>query len=390
MNLLDVVFVVLVVFGLVAGIRSGALPQIGGLLGAIAGGALALWLAPLLRDRLETADPTLRAFVVLAGLLLIVGLGETIGSTTGQYLSLRLGRGVLGTLDQVGGGLVGAGQAILVTWLAGGLLAVGPFPALAAQANRSTSVRVLNEILPPAPEVAADVGHLLDTSGLPEVFVGLEPLAPPVDVPSSDRAKAIAAAAIASTVEVESQACGYGLAGTGFAVAPGYVVTNAHVVAGAQQTIVVGGSSRSDATVVFFDPETDVALLHAPDFGGRALRFAVSTPARGTEGAALGHPGGGALAIVPAAVSDTYEAQGFDLYGENRVTRSIVELRAAIVRGDSGGPLVLPDGTVGGVVFAEARSDPTVGYALAPSEVAPRIQSALGRTAAVSTGPCVR
>lgn len=391
MNLLDVLFVAFVVFGLVAGVRSGALPQIGGLLGAVAGGAVAIWAAPYVRDRLDTADPTLRAFLVLAGLILLVGLGETLGSTTGQFLSLRLGRGVLGRIDQAGGGLVGAAQAILVVWLAGGLLAVGPFPDLAEQAQRSTSVRVLNQVLPPAADVANDVGHLIDVSGLPEVFVGLEKFpAPPVAVPGSSEANAIAAAAVASTVEVESSACGFGLAGTGFAIAPGYVVTNAHVVAGASHTTVVGQSSRSDATVVLFDPELDVALLRAPDFHGPPLRLATSSPARGSIAAALGHPGGGALAIVPAAVADTYRAEGFDLYGDQRVVRSIVELRARIERGDSGGPLVLQDGTVGGVVFAEARSDPTVGYALAPGDVAARVQPAVGRTSAVSTGPCVR
>ena len=46
------------------------------------------------------------------------------------------------------------------------------------------------------------------------------------------------------------------------------------------------------------------------------------------------------------------------------MTRPILELRAEIDQGDSGGPLVLADGTVGGVVFAEARTDEEVGYAL--------------------------
>ena len=50
-------------------------------------------------------------------------------------------------------------------------------------------------------------------------------------------------------------------------------------------------------------------------------------------------------------------AQGRDIYGEQRVSRMILELRAAIDQGDSGGPLILADGTVGGVVFAEARTD---------------------------------
>jgi hypothetical protein len=67
----------------------------------------------------------------------------------------------------------------------------------------------------------------------------------------------------------------------------------------------------------------------------------------------------------------------------------VLELRAQIDRGDSGGPFILTDGSVGGVVFAEARTDPEVGYALAASEVAAHIRPAIGRTKAVDTGDCV-
>lgn len=94
--------------------------------------------------------------------------------------------------------------------------------------------------------------------------------------------------------------------------------------------------------------------------------------------------------VAPAAVTGSYRATGFDIYGRTRVDRDILELRAPIERGDSGGPLVLRDGTVGGLVFAEARTDPDVGYALSPTSVAVRIAPALGRTSAVSTGSCLR
>ena len=59
-------------------------------------------------------------------------------------------------------------------------------------------------------------------------------------------------------------------------------------------------------------------------------------------------------------------------------------------RGDSGGPLILKDGTVGGVVFAESRTDDQVGYALAPTPVAARVAPAIGRTGRVDTGDCIR
>jgi len=391
MNLVDLAAIALLVAGLVAGIRSGALPQLGGLAGAIGGGFVAISVAPLVRDQVATLDGPVRALAVLGGLLLAVGVGEALGSTLGRRVGAALGTGILGLLDRVAGGLVGLAQGILIIWLLGGLLAIGPFPTLAAQAQRSTAVRVISAALPPLPEIAADVGGLIDASGLPQVFVGLEPFpAPPVTTPDALRARRIAAAAIPSTAEISSRACGYELTGTGFVVGPAYLVTNAHVVAGASRTEVTIGGRRTAASVVVFDPELDVALLYAPAVRATPLRFATAAPARGTEAAALGHPGGGPLAIIPAAVSGAYRAEGRDLYGTATVTRNILELRAVIERGDSGGPVVLADGTVGGVVFAEARSDPSVGYALNPVDVANRIAPGFGRTSPVGTGRCIR
>jgi S1-C subfamily serine protease len=178
--------------------------------------------------------------------------------------------------------------------------------------------------------------------------------------------------------------------GTGFAIATDYVVTNAHVVAGGRTVRVALDGTPFDAAVVLFDPDTDVAVLWVPGLPAPALRFAATDPKRGDAGAAIGFPGGGGMVVVPAAVTDSHDATGRDIYGEHPVHREILELRAAIERGDSGGPFILADGTVGGVVFAEARTDDDVGYALTPTSVAVRIQPAIGRTGAVAVGDCIR
>jgi S1-C subfamily serine protease len=330
--------------------------------------------------------------VVIVLLLLAIGGGEAIGSTIGRYGAYRLGSGLLGRVDRFGGALLGAAQAILVVWLAGGLLAAGPIPRLAAQAQTSTTLRALDDYLPPPTEIAVGLGRLLDASGLPDVFVGLEPLpAPSVDRPDDPRARAIAAAAEGSTVKVTAQTCGNLSSGTGFVVATDYVVTNAHVVAGGSTVRVSLAGSPFDAEVVLFDPALDVALLWVPRLPAPALRFAVTNPERGEAGAALGFPGGGGMVIVPAAVARQYDAaRGRDIYDEQFVTRQVLELRAAIERGDSGGPFVLADGTVGGVIFAEARSDEDVGYALTAQSVAVRIQPGIGRTGEADVGDCIR
>ena len=389
-NLFDVAAILLLVVAVVLGFRSGALPQIGGLAGAVAGGAGAILALPLAKQLLGGLDPAPRALGVVAWLLLAVAIGEAAGSAVGRAAAVRLGRGLLSTVDRLAGGFVGAGQAILIVWLAGGLLAAGPLPRLSSQAQSAASVRAIARFLPSPTEITVGLGRLLDASGLPDVFIGLEPVpAAPVDRPDDLRARAIAREAESGTVKVSAQACGAISTGTGFAIARDYVVTNAHVVAGGRTVRVTLGNGAHDASPILFDPLLDVALLWVPNLGARPLLFAASDPQRGESGAALGFPAGGPLTIIPAAVAGRYDAQGRDIYGQQRVTRTILELRANIQRGDSGGPLVLVDGTVGGIVFAESRSDEDVGYALAPTDVAGRVDPALGRTSPVSTGECV-
>lgn len=391
MNPIDIVALALVIIAVIAGWRTGALPQLGGISGALAGLLLALRAAPWLTEHTSGLEPMPRAMVVLGALLLAVVIGETVGSTLGRAAADRMGEGFLGGLDQVAGGLVGAAQAILIVWLAGGLLAAGPFPTLAKQASTSKAVRLTDAYLPPATEVIGDIAKSLDSSGLPDVFVGLEPIPlEPVDVPPTALATKIADIAISGTARVTAQACQVQISGTAMQFAKGYLVTNAHVIAGATSIRVALGDQLLDAIPVLFDPELDVAVLRVPGLKGSVLRFAATDPGRGDQGAALGYTGGGPLVILPAAVAGEYPATGRDIYGTKRVTRQILELRAAVDPGDSGGPLVLGDGTVGGLVFAESKTDPAVGYALSPTSVAARIAPAVGLTSEVSTGDCVR
>ncbi len=391
MNALDVVAILVVVLAAIAGFRSGALPQLGGLTGALLGAILGLTVLPAFAEPLAGLDPLPRALAVLGGILVLVGIGEALGSTLGRRLGDGLGSGIFGAVDDIFGAAVGVLQAVLVVWLVGSFLAISPFPRLASLAQTSVVVRALDEVGPAPEAVAGEVADLLDDSGLPDLFIGLEPLpAPPVARPTDPEAAAVARKAEGSTVKVTSSACGAILSGSGVVVSPGYVVTNAHVVAGARTTRVVLGGATFDAIPVLFDPELDVALLRAAKLKAPPMRFSATDPKRGIGGAALGYPGGGGLAAVPAAVARRLDATGRDIYDDQLVTRAVLELRADIEQGDSGGPLVLKDGTIGGLVFAEARTDPSVGYALTPTSVATRIAPAIGRVTEVDTGPCIK
>lgn len=394
MNPIDLVAVLLVIVALLLGFRSGALPQLGGLLGAISGGVLIVLALPALADPLAEIEPEIRPLIVLVGLLLAVGLGESIGSSIGSALARRLGGGVLGAADRVGGGFVGIGQALLIIWLAGGLLAIGPLPRLTEAAQGSTAVRALNSVLPPPDAFAEELGALLDASGLPDVFIGLEPLPrAPVERPTDAVTRAIGALAEESTYRIIAAACGQQVSGSGVVVARGYIVTNAHVVAGANARgvrVADASGDQADAVVVRFDPNLDIAVLYAPDVRARSLDFAVVDPERGDIGVALGYPGGGPLTILPAAVTGAYPGTGRDIYDEGVVRRDLLELQSKIDQGDSGGPFVLGDGTIGGIVFAEARSNPEIGYALAARDVDVAVAPAIGRTSPVDTGPCLQ
>jgi S1-C subfamily serine protease len=191
-------------------------------------------------------------------------------------------------------------------------------------------------------------------------------------------------------VQVEAQGCGAEFTGAAFSVGDGYFATNAHVVAGADRITVRGATGSEQAALVLFDPDLDVALLRAPNLHLPALVFAVEAPGRGTVGAVIGYPNGSGQAILPAAVTAEVRARGRDLYGDQPVVRDILELLAAVEPGVSGGPLVLANGRVGGMVFAESRTDASVGYALDPTDVAVVVMAGLGETQAVDPGPCIR
>jgi S1-C subfamily serine protease len=120
------------------------------------------------------------------------------------------------------------------------------------------------------------------------------------------------------------------------------------------------------------------------------LKLEDDTVDRGARGAVAGYPGGGGLKGEPAAVRRLLRAVGRDIYGRSTVTRDVYELQSVVRPGNSGGPFGLVNGTVAGLVFAASSTDPSVGYAVASTQILPDVHRALGQTAAVSTEGCTR
>ena len=391
MNPVDLLVLVLLALGALSGARAGFLGPVLGLVGAVAGFAVALFLATVLRDPLTQVEQPMRAVVTLLGLGAFVLVGEALGAAIGAQMSHGIRHGPLRSLDAVGGAAVGAVHVVLLVWLLGGMLASGMAPWLGPAARDSVAVRVVSERLPPPLTVAGRLLALLDTTDLPPLFGGIEPPpAAPVDLPADAETRALAESALASTARVAATGCGAGQSvGSGFFVGPSHVVTNAHVVAGSDETTVTVGGATHAAVVVAFDAASDLALLYAPDASAPALELMTAAPQRGSTGAVLGYPGGGDLTVTAGAVTAAHEILGPDIYGQGASERSIVELRSAIRRGNSGGPLVVEPGLVGAVIFGASRLDPEVGYAIGADEARERIGPAIGSTRAVDTGACL-
>lgn len=348
--------------------------------------------APYAAELLTDIDPWLRTLLVISVLGGIVILAQGLGSAAGSALRRRFGAGILGGLDQGAGALFGMARGLFMVWLLGGLIGLLPVQGLATEARQSLILRALDTRLPSPVVLAAELGRIVEAAELPDVFVGAPPAADtPVDGPTEAEAEQIAAAARHSTVRVEAISCGRFLSGTGFAVTADHFVTNAHVVAGADRLWVSfdGWLDRFSAVVVKFDPRLDAALLYVQGIDVAPLDLSNQLPGRGEPAAALGFTGGGRERLIPAVISRSLSALGRDIYGGSVVAREILEMRADVAPGDSGGPVLLRDGDVGGVTFSESRENPSIGYALSPTEVASSISGSLQSTAPVSTGDCL-
>lgn len=389
-NLLDLLILALLAFGVLAGWRAGFLGPVLALLGGIGGFVLALLLATALRGQLAELEQPGRALVTLLGLGALVLAGEAIGAGIGATMSRGLRDTWMRPVDALGGAVMGLAHVVLLVWLIGGVLAAGMSPGLAPVARDSALLGVVYDRLPQPATVAGRLLGLLTATDLPLLFAGLEPPpAAPVDLPPDAEARALAQSAIGSTALVSSTGCGaWQQVGSGFFVTATHAVTNAHVVAGTDTNSVTVGGATHDAVVVSFDPDVDIALLYVAGANAVPLELDLTLPERGDAAVALGHPGGGPLTVSPAAVTATHEVVGPDIYGEGRVEHSVVEMRADITRGNSGGPLVVAPGVVGGVVFGESRTAADVGYAISAPSAAASIGNATQRTAAVDTGPC--
>lgn len=387
MNSFDWIILVAVVAAAVGGYRLGFMARVTSWIGLTIGLVVSARLLPMILESFSGPDPAAKLF--LAGGVLIAGAfaGQALGLIAGHALRRAVPLGPIAWLDRSVGGFVGAVGVVMMVWFL--LPAMADVPGgFSAQARNSSIAQAIDSVLPRPPDTLQALRRLVGETNFPKVFESLKPAEetgpPPETIGMSPET---AARVTASTVKVAGEACRRIQEGSGFAVGPDLVVTNAHVVAGEKQTTVERPDGRKlTATVVLFDPDRDLALLRVVGLGQEPL--AVGQGKVGDEGAVFGHPNGQqALRVAPAAIRQRVDARGRDLYDSHATSRDVFILAAELRPGDSGGALTNLQGVVVGVAFAIAPDRPGTSYAVTSKEL--NAVLARPRAGAVSTGPCL-
>ena len=174
--------------------------------------------------------------------------------------------------------------------------------------------------------------------------------------------------------------------GSGFIISTdGEIVTNAHVVDGADAVTVKLADGRSfKAKVVGSDELTDIALLKIDaDTDFAAVKFGTSSKMRpGDEVVAVGNPfglGGTVTSGIISATSRDIHAGPYD---------DFIQTDAAINRGNSGGPLFNNEGDVIGVntaIYSPDGGSVGIGFAV-PSDLVQRIVADLADDGTITRG----
>ncbi|MDK3257341.1 MarP family serine protease [Blastococcus capsensis] len=392
MSLVDVLLIVLALLFALSGFRQGLLVSATSILGFLGGAVLGAQLSGPVADRIDGSSVT-RVFAALVVVLAGALLGQILAGAAGRALRSRVTWEPAKMVDSAAGAVASAASVLLVAWMVASPLASSPFPQVASQIRQSALVQAVDGTVPDGVRtVYQDLRDAIDRRGLPDV---LDPLTPTDarEVPAPDPAlvdSTVVNSVEGSVVKIRGIApsCSRQVDGSGFVYAPERVMTNAHVLAGVTEPVVVAEGEEYDAVPVFVDEAVDVAVLAVPGLPQVPLTFTAAAAETGDDAFIMGYPGGGARYVGPARVRDRGEISGPDFRNTATVVRDVYALFGQVRAGNSGGPLFAPDGSVLGVVFASAIDDPETGYALTGPQVAEAATAGSRARAEVSTGSC--
>jgi hypothetical protein len=380
---IDFIIVAFAALFAVVGFARGFLIGVLSLAGFVAGAYLGTRLGPhLLRDGSQSPFAPLFGLLgaLLGGTIISAGAEGIAGAMRASIVS-PAARAIDGTL----GSVLAVALALGIAWLLSVIVLQTPgIRDYRRTIQRSVILKELNQVLP-ADEVLKALARF---DPFPRI-TGPEAKVPPPRAaigrdPDVQRAGD-------SVVQILGNSCGLGVSGSGWVVAPGIVVTNAHVVAGEDpgDTVVQPRDSgtRYAATAIAFDSHNDVAVLRVSQLPAQPLSFARSATV-GEPGAVEGYPLSGPFNVRAARIGGTQTVLTQDAYGRRLVRRKIMSFRGNVQPGNSGGPIVDSAGRVLATVFAKSTSGgPEGGFAIPNDIVRDTVRGASGP---VGTGFCAR
>lgn len=391
--MLDAVLVVLLLLFAVTGYRQGFIVGVFSFVGFIGGGIVAALTAPgLIQD--WVADPGRQALLAIAVVFLSAALGQFLASYLGTLVRNKVTWDSARVVDALGGAVVSGLSVLLVAWFIGSTVANSALPYVSNQVKESRILQSVDALMPNAAHQGfSTFRRVVDQSAFPQVFSGLgtgelaEVEPPDPDVLTTP--ELIESSRSVVKVLGTAPSCQRRVEGTGFAYGEDRIMTNAHVVAGVTEDlrVVTRDGHQLEATLVLFDAQQDLAVLHVPGMGLEPLEFN-DEAAQGDDAVVAGFPRNSGFTAVPARIRAKQTAQGSDFYHSQQVSREIYQVRAVVRPGNSGGPLLAPDGTVYGVVFAAATNEDETGYVLTADEVADNAEAGMTATSEVSSQTC--
>lgn len=385
MSWVDLVIVILAALSALRGFAEGAIRQIFGLLGLVAGLVIGTAIAPTLSTHITHAH--WRPILALGIILAMTVIGSTLGGLLGSVVAKFAHAFMLGPVDRIAGVVVGAVVALVLCWLVAGILSSATWGSVATQIQDSRILSAMDDVMPPVPSIDAKVAALFPGAEFPAIFDKLvqptlrpyvqpDTLPPLVDSLSgpTNIVKVLASGNCAAETESE---------GTAFYVTSNDVLTNAHVLAG-HNSFTVNGHA---AVVALYDPENDLAVLRVPTQSATPYSFASALPVDNTKIQVIGFPLNGTRTRAVGYVEGELDGQGRDIYNQQVIAKTVIALEVNINPGNSGSP-VLANGRVVGVIDSKSLTFASTAYAIPDSIV----QSDLAKVRAkgtVSTQSCL-
>ncbi|MCW2920933.1 MAG: MarP family serine protease [Thermoleophilia bacterium] len=389
-NSLDLLIIVVCLALAAIGYAQGFIVGAASLTGLVIGGIVGTRVTHALLER-GTDNPAASAWAPLIGLavgVLITIVGAMAMQDLGAQLRGRVQGESMSGLDRLLGALLLGVVGLVLGWFAAAAsIGIPQLRELRPTIVESVLVTRLNTVLPDAEPL---LGALASYDPFPQFDGGrIETDAPDPLLPRDPEVRE----ASRSVLRVVGSACGYRITGSGWVAAPGFVITNAHVVAGQDDTGVqlVGKGDPIDADVVSFDRINDLAVLRVHGLDLTPLRPSARV-AEGTAGVVLGYPENRGFTPTAARYSDERRVKGEDIYGRGEHERRVSSFRGLIRHGNSGGPLVDDDGRVLSTVFAATVGEKVSGGYGIPNDL---VAAALKRATTVPadkrvlTGACV-